>query len=82
MGLHCISASVDVGNTVLTVSTALLSALTTLAVISKQSKEDQQAVTSTVSRSKSGSKKLTVAAFDKIVASLPDQVRSISNQSI
>ena len=77
MGLHCISASVDVGNAVLTVSTALLSALTTLAVISKQSKGDQQAVTSAVTHTKSGSKKLTVAAFDKIVASLPDQVRSI-----
>lgn len=78
MGLHCISASVDVGNAVLTVSAAVLSAMTTLAVISKQSKGHQQAVTSTITHTKSGSKKLTVAAFDKIVASLPDQVRFVN----
>ena len=70
MGLHCVSASVDVGNAVLTASSALLSALGTVAAISKQSK----AAAGPVQHVKSSPSKLTAAAFDRIVASLPDQV--------
>ncbi len=74
MGLHCSSVSVDVGNTVLTVSSALLSAMNMLAAISKHSKTSHTA--GAVKHSKPRSKELTAAAFDKIVASLPDQVRT------
>ena len=76
MGLHCISASVEVGNAVLTASSALLSALTTLAVLGKQKKAAQLAGATGLKHTKSGSKKLSVAAFDKLVASLPDEVGS------
>ena len=76
MGLHCISASVDVGNAVLTASSALLSALTTLAVLGNQNKAAHLAGTTRLNHTKSGSKNLTVAAFDKLVASLPDEVGS------
>lgn len=76
MGLHCVSASVDVGNAVLTASSALLSALTTMAVLGKQNKAAHLAGTTRLKHTKSGSKNLTVAAFDKLVASLPDEVGS------
>jgi len=76
MGLHCISASVEVGNAVLTASSALLSALTTLAVLGKQNKAAQLAGATRLRHTKSGFKKLSVAAFDKLVASLPDEVGS------
>ncbi|KAL0047867.1 hypothetical protein WJX82_001975 [Trebouxia sp. C0006] len=75
MGLHCISASVEVGNAVLTASSALLSALTTLAVLGKQNKAAQLAGATRLRHTKSGFKKLSVAAFDKLVASLPDEVQ-------
>lgn len=76
MGLHCISASVEVGNAVLTASSALLSALNTLAVLEKQNEAAHPAGAVRLKHTKSGSKKLTVAAFDKLVASLPDEVGS------
>lgn len=77
LGLHCISASVEVGNTVLTASKALLSALATLAAISRQSKAASAgAAGGQPIRKKSRSKVLTTSAFDKIVATLPDQVGS------
>ncbi|KAL0027199.1 hypothetical protein WJX77_002651 [Trebouxia sp. C0004] len=75
MGLHCVNASVDVGNAVLTASTALLSALTTLAVLGKQNKAAHLAGVTRLKHTKSGSKNLTVATFDKLVASLPDEVQ-------
>ncbi|KAL0030048.1 hypothetical protein WJX79_003167 [Trebouxia sp. C0005] len=75
MGLHCISASVEVGNAVLTASSALLSALNTLAVLEKQNEAAHPAGAVRLKHTKSGSKKLTVAAFDKLVASLPDEVQ-------
>ena len=75
LGLHCISASVEVGNTVLTASQALLSALATLASISKQRKAASAgSVVSQHIKKEPRSRSLTAAAFDKIVASLPDQV--------
>lgn len=76
MGLHCIGASVEVGNTVLTASEALLSALATLASISKQRKaaSADDPVSQSV-RKGPRPKSLTAVAFDNIVASLPDQVR-------
>lgn len=76
MGLHCISASIDVGNAVLTASNPLLSALTTLAVLGKQNKAAHLAGATKLKHTKTGSKNLTVATFDKLVASLPDEVGS------
>ncbi len=76
MGLHCIGASVDVGNAVLTASSALLSALTTLAALGKQNKAAQLAGATRLKHTKSGFKNLTVAAFDKLVTTLPDEVGS------
>ena len=71
MGLRCVNAAVDVGNAVLTVSSALLSALTTVAAISKQGKVSAASVKSSKPRQPS----LSVAAFNTIRANLPDQVR-------
>lgn len=76
MGLHCISASVDVGNAVLTASNTLLSALTTLAVLGKQNKAAHLAGATRLKHTKPGSKSLTVAAFNKLVTTLPDEVGS------
>ena len=79
LGLHCISASVEVGNAVFTASEALLSALTVLAATSKQQKAiSAKASSSQPDTKQSRAKPLTAAAFAKMVALLPDQV-TLSN---
>ena len=75
-GLHCISASVEVGNMLFTASKALLAALATLTAISKQRKARSAGNVGGQPKSKEGRlKALTNSVFEKIVASLPDQVR-------
>ena len=73
-GLHCISASIEVGNTLFTASRALLAALATLAAIGKQRKAASAAHVGRQSKSKELRKAVTSDVFEKIVAILPDQV--------
>ena len=74
-GLHCISVSVEVGNVLFTASKALLAALATLAAIGKQRKAPSAGHVGGQSTSKeSRSKAMTSSVFEKIVATLPDQV--------
>lgn len=76
-GLHCISASIDIGNALFTASKAFLAAFATLAAIGKQGKAALAGNEGGQSKRKqSKSKALTSAAFDKVVASLPDRVRT------
>lgn len=75
LGLHCISASVEVGNMLFSASKALLAALATIAAISTQRKAALAGHVGGHFKSKeSRSKAVTSSVFDKIVATLPDQV--------
>ena len=74
-GLHCISASVEIGNMLFTASKALLAALATLAAIGKQRKAASAERVGGQSKSKeSRPKALTGSVLEKVVAILPDQV--------
>lgn len=73
-GLHCISASVDIGNALFTASKALLAALATLAAIGKQRKAALADNVGGQSKRKQSRSIMTSTAFDKVVASLPDRV--------
>lgn len=70
LGLHCTSASVDVGPVVVTCTQALLSAVVKLARTSKKIKATSAADT----RPGKAARTLTSDTFKQLVAVLPDEV--------